>query len=43
MKERVRKTNKMLDVSSVKGWVLMQMNARMIKTQVGMKNMSPLQ
>ena len=31
----------MLDVSSVKGWVIMQMSAQMRKKQVGMKNMSP--
>ena len=31
------------NVANVKIWVIMQMNARMRKTQVGMKNMSPLQ
>ena len=31
VKERSRKINQMLDVSSVKGWVIMQMNARMRK------------
>ena len=31
----------MLDVSIAKGWVIVPMNARMRKTQVGMKNMSP--
>ena len=29
----------MLDVSNVKSWVIMQMNARMRKKQVGMENM----
>ena len=40
--KRVRKLKQMLDVSSVKSWVIMQMNAGMRKTQVGMINMSPL-
>ena len=31
----------MLDISSVKSWVIMQLNAGMRKTQVGMRNMSP--
>ena len=30
------------DVINVKSWVIMQMNARMRRTQVGMTNMSPL-
>ena len=34
--------NQMLDVSGLKGWVIMQTNERMIKTQAGMKIMSPL-
>ena len=37
-----KKINQMLDVSSVKSWVVMQMNAGMRKTQVGMTNMSLL-
>ena len=40
--KRSRKINQMLDVSSVKNWVIMQMNARMRKNQVGMISMSPL-
>ena len=39
---KAQKINQMLDVLSVKKWVIMHMNARMRKTQVGMKNMSPL-
>ena len=31
----------MLDASSVESWVIMQMNAEMRKTQVGMISMSP--
>ena len=42
-KERSRMIDQMLNVSNVKGWVIMPMNARMRKNQVGMKNMSPLQ
>ena len=42
MKEKSRKIKQMLAVSNVKSWVIMQTNARMIKKQVGMKNMSPL-
>ena len=34
MKERVRKTSQRSDVLNVKSWVIMQMNARMMKTQV---------
>ena len=37
-----RKIKQMLDVSSVKSWVIVEMNARMIKKHVGMKNMTPL-
>ena len=40
--KKVKKINQMLDVSSVKSWVIMQMNAEMKKTQVGMTNMSLL-
>ena len=40
--KRSRKINQMIDVSNVKSWVIMQMNAGMRKTQVGMINMSPL-
>ena len=40
--KRSRKMNQMLDVSNVKSWVIMPPNAIMRKTQVGMKNMSPL-
>ena len=43
MRKRSRKINQMLDVSCVGSWVIMQMNAGMRKTQVGMINMSPLQ
>ena len=42
MRKRSKKINQMLDGSSVKSWVIMQMNAGMIKTQVGMTNMSLL-
>ena len=42
MKERVRKISQRSDGINVKSWVIMQTNARMRKTQVGMKNMSPL-
>ena len=42
MKGRVRKINQRSDDSNVKSWVIMQMNARMIKKQVGMKNISLL-
>ena len=38
----VQKDKANVDVSNVTSWVIMQMNARMIKKQVGMKNMSPL-
>ena len=34
--KKVQKDKQMLDVSSVKSWVIMQMNAGMRKTQVGM-------
>ena len=37
-----KKINQMLDVSNVKSWVIMQMNAGMRRTQVGMTNMSLL-
>ena len=40
---RSKKINQMLDVSTVKRWVIMPMSTRMRKTQVGMKNISPLQ
>ena len=41
-KKLSKKMNQMLDVSSVESWVIMQMNARMTRIQVGMKNMSHL-
>ena len=36
VREMAREINQMLDVSLVKSWVIMQMNAGMRKTQVGM-------
>ena len=38
-----RKIKQMSDVSNVKRWVIMSMNARVRKTQVEVRNMSPLQ
>ena len=43
MKEKVRKITQRSDVLKVKSWVIMQMNAGMRETHVGMKNVSPLQ
>ena len=39
---KVQKDKSKVRCFRCKGWVIMQMNARMRKTQVGMKNMSPL-
>ena len=40
--KQFQKEKQILDVSSVKSWVIMQMNARMTRIQVGMTNMTPL-
>ena len=42
MRKRSRKINQKLDVSSVESWVIMQMSAKMTRTQVGMARMTPL-
>ena len=41
-KKKVQKDKQRLDVSSVESWVIMQMNSRMTRIQVGMTNMSLL-
>ena len=41
-RRRSRKTSQKLNVSSVESWVIMQMNARMTRNQVGMGIMRPL-
>ena len=40
-RRRSRKIKQMLDASSAKSWVIMQMSARMTKNQVGMAIMRP--
>ena len=40
--KKVQKINQMLDDSGVEGWVIMQMSARMARSQVGMISMTPL-
>ena len=42
-KKRSKKISQRLDVSSVESWVIMQMSARMTRTQVGMVRMIHLQ